>query len=811
MISLITMNYHHRLTIISFQIAVISLKIQGNFTFLLFSLNNYRYLNSICRELLLITTLDGKISALDIEKHGELSWSRDTGPGGLLSSTISNYEITKKGQIVRVIPSLDGNLYLFNGNSIESIPMSTESLLKSSYKVGDDLVVSGGQENKIYGINILTGELYYECGMAGCPKSETIENETNQDLVLIKQITQTVRAIEAKTGKEKWHFSVGNMHINMPHTDDCQSDKLKNNTNDDIILKVIVPDGLVTAQKDALQDAWDHKFETPIVNIWHFKNGHLKSINLFDNKKLYGFESFIKDFGIKSSSPEIYVGLHNRQWYIQMNNEMIEEKQEENKKGNDVFVLTSEQLSSQYQLLKIDWQQNNKTESLNQNNKEHQVNSNSVQITSKLFEILSYNLQTAGYYFVPHNSTVCSVNQTINNTTKTDPKTKDKCYISYTVKDENGISNLVTISICDHWMEIVLIFFVLWISLNFIVCKIKMLFWKTSCQQVQFVSFEILPPEQKEQKQQIMQQQHSNSQSDDHETRTRRSISTNSNASGDGNGAVYSSRYLDDFEQIRLLGKGGFGVVFEAKHKIDENHYAIKRISLPMKKEHRDKVKREVKALSKLDHIGIVRYFYTWEETPPEGWQEQMDKEWYDSGASTKSKLWKFNHNKESKIKNGNIKNEKEQRNGYKLFNDDNKDVISFDDGELNHKDKSNNTSSYVAFVNSQSERNNNEGKATTEKIHQHSEEELNDEKYQEIKSINSGDYKRAYLYIQMQLCRKDTLRHWLLNNSMQRDKNIVFDIFVQIIDAVDYVHSMGLMHRDLKVKYYFILFLFCI
>ena len=338
-----------------------------------------------------------------------------------------------------------------------------------------------------------------------------------------------------------------------------------------------------------------------------------------------------------------------------------------------------------------------------------------------------------------------------------------------------------------------------------------MLFWKTSCQQVQFVSFEILPPEQKEQKQQTIQQQDSSSQSDDHETRTRRSISTNSNASGDGNGAVYSSRYLDDFEQIRLLGKGGFGVVFEAKHKIDENHYAIKRISLPMKKEHRDKVKREVKALSKLDHIGIVRYFYTWEETPPEGWQEQMDKEWYDSDASTQSKLWKFNHNKESKIKNGNIKNEKEQQNGYKLFNDDDKDVISFDDGELNHKDKSNNTSSYVAFVNSQSERNNNEGKATTEKIHQHSEEELNDEKYQEIKSINSGDYKRAYLYIQMQLCRKDTLRHWLLNNSMQRDKNIVFDIFVQIIDAVDYVHSMGLMHRDLKVKYYFILFLFCI
>lgn len=36
---------------------------------------------------------------------------------------------------------------------------------------------------------------------------------------------------------------------------------------------------------------------------------------------------------------------------------------------------------------------------------------------------------------------------------------------------------------------------------------------------------------------------------------------------------------------------------------------------------------REVKALAKLDHPGVVRYFNSWVEYPPKGWQELKDKE----------------------------------------------------------------------------------------------------------------------------------------------------------------------------------------
>ena len=60
-------------------------------------------------------------------------------------------------------------------------------------------------------------------------------------------------------------------------------------------------------------------------------------------------------------------------------------------------------------------------------------------------------------------------------------------------------------------------------------------------------------------------------------------------------------------------------MVFESKNKIDDIHYAVKRITLPNSEASKKKVMREVKLHAKLDHKNIVRYYSTWLETPPSG------------------------------------------------------------------------------------------------------------------------------------------------------------------------------------------------
>lgn len=37
---------------------------------------------------------------------------------------------------------------------------------------------------------------------------------------------------------------------------------------------------------------------------------------------------------------------------------------------------------------------------------------------------------------------------------------------------------------------------------------------------------------------------------------------------------------------------------------------------------------REVKALAKLEHQNIVRYFNSWVESPPAGWDKEHDRQW---------------------------------------------------------------------------------------------------------------------------------------------------------------------------------------
>lgn len=93
--------------------------------------------------ILYVSTLDGKITALEILNGGNKKWSVSTTPGHMISSSIHNLELTNNGQWVRMIPSLTGALYKFDGETVEPIPINADNLLSSSFKFSDDLVISG--------------------------------------------------------------------------------------------------------------------------------------------------------------------------------------------------------------------------------------------------------------------------------------------------------------------------------------------------------------------------------------------------------------------------------------------------------------------------------------------------------------------------------------------------------------------------------------------------------------------------------------------------------------------------------------------
>ncbi len=59
------------------------------------------------------------------------------------------------------IPSLDGALFQWNRDreSMEAVPFSVESLLDSSYRIGEDTVLVGGKSLTTYGLGAYSGKV----------------------------------------------------------------------------------------------------------------------------------------------------------------------------------------------------------------------------------------------------------------------------------------------------------------------------------------------------------------------------------------------------------------------------------------------------------------------------------------------------------------------------------------------------------------------------------------------------------------------------------------------------------------------------
>ncbi|CAH1394203.1 unnamed protein product [Nezara viridula] len=217
------------------------------------------------------------------------------------------------------------------------------------------------------------------------------------------------------------------------------------------------------------------------------------------------------------------------------------------------------------------------------------------------------------------------------------------------------------------------------------------------------------------------------------------------------------SRFENEFEHIKWLGKGAFGDVIKVRNKLDDGLYAIKRIELnPSEKQLNKKITREVKLLSRLNHENVVRYYNSWIESS--------------DCNSSKEKT------ENSMIKAKNINNlALEMLPHHEPSFDWNVDESNSNSEESSDED-------WVMFQSTSNENFKMDGNGDL--IEQ---------------SIDtSGKTTLQYMYIQMELCDKSTLRI-AIDDNLYSDSNRVWRLFREIVEGLCHIHLQGIIHRDLK------------
>lgn len=249
-------------------------------------------------------------------------------------------------------------------------------------------------------------------------------------------------------------------------------------------------------------------------------------------------------------------------------------------------------------------------------------------------------------------------------------------------------------------------------------------------------------------------------------------------------GGDSASQYKRDFEEIKQIGGGAFGKVFQVKHKLDGTEYAVKKI--PIYSEGLDSIKNylsEVQTFASMNHPNIVQYKAAWLEI---GTSQEVPS------------LPKTPWNK------SNLTIPRKESNPF-VFHES----ISF----TNMADSD--TNFEIVFEDS-----NNSGTESSKNCSKHdikSSEVANAVVVQEP-FTSKPRLCWVTLYIQMSLCHS-TLHQWLrrrtksLNTENSLTSNVaqvyktkaIKEILIQILKGLAYIHSRGVVHHDIKPSNIFI------
>lgn len=256
------------------------------------------------------------------------------------------------------------------------------------------------------------------------------------------------------------------------------------------------------------------------------------------------------------------------------------------------------------------------------------------------------------------------------------------------------------------------------------------------------------------------------------------------------------SQFLKDFEPLVLLGAGAFGVVIEAKKKLDQKMVAVKITKLPSNDEDKQKVLREIQLLANLKHINIVQYFYSWIEEKDKG-----DKFCKDA---LPIKINIFLGWGKALIQRLNIGDSKAIAQKFlgEISSDDeegasNDDFSGGSSRNLEHRSeslKSGASDEESEASNEESEASIEESEASNAQVDFTSGSSIAFE--HDSKSVEFLDQPKVsgtYLYFAMELCQKETLQMFL---EKKKDASGAWPIFKDICLGLDYIHSENLIHR---------------
>lgn len=211
------------------------------------------------------------------------------------------------------------------------------------------------------------------------------------------------------------------------------------------------------------------------------------------------------------------------------------------------------------------------------------------------------------------------------------------------------------------------------------------------------------------------------------------------------------SRYATEFEELCFIANGGFGQVYQARHKLDGGIYAVKKICL---RYHNTNAfmrnLQEVKMLARLNHPNIVAY--------KAAWLEPLEK------PLRRTVIINTSHSKTP---------EKQDSSGGIVFEKSDHESSSSESLKMNFAVVQPNDRSVWSFSNQDT----------------------------------SSNQDWATLYIQMQLC-EETLRHWLdkRNHSLVPvSETCCVSMFRKIVSGVEYIHSQGIVHHDIKPSNIFV------